>query len=110
MGSPASWAGGLSNQSATATGAAHAETCNAQSGVITTEALSTAAAGTETRTLTNSFITANSLVFVQVLGGGNTTQGIAVNVTPGAGSATIKFYNANAGALNGTLSYAFLVL
>lgn len=111
MGSPASWAGGLSNQSGTVTGAANAETLNAQTGVVTTESLNTAAGAVNTRTLTNSYITANSLVFVQIVGGTNTKYPIMVqSVVPAAGSATIKFMNNNAAALDGTLIYAFLIL
>lgn len=112
MGSPASWAGGLSNQSSTATGSGAAETCNAQAGVITTEALTTASGASSTRTLTNSFITANSLVFVQLMGGTNTVVvGVTAYVTAvAAGSATIKISNISGGALNGTVVYSFLVL
>jgi|SRR6184192_1028058 len=112
MGSPASWAGGLSNQSSTATGSGAAETCNAQSGVITTESLSTASGAVSTRTLTNSFITAASLVFVQIMGGSNTTVvGVTAFVSAvAAGSATIKIANISGSALNGTIVYSFLVL
>lgn len=112
MGSSASWAGGLSNQSGTATGSGAAETCNAQTGQITTESLTTAAAATSSRTLTNSFITANSLVFVSLAGGTNTTlAGVVITAgTPTAGSVPIKISNGNAAALNGTVVYNFLVL
>lgn len=105
MGSPASWAGGLSNQSGTATGAAGAETLNAQSGVITTEALSTAVDAVATRTLTNSFITAASIVFVQW--NGNTVAATSVSVATGV--ATIKAMPVGA-AFSGAQTYNFFIL
>lgn len=92
------------------TGEAHAETLNALIGTVTTEALSTASAATETRTLTNSNINANSFLLVEIVGGTNTTQGLDITVLCAAGSATIKFYNSSAAAVNGTLIYDFLVL
>lgn len=102
----------MSNQSATATGAAGAETCNAQTGVITTESLSTASGASSTRTLTNSFITANSLVFVQLMGGTNAVVlAVTAYVTAvAAGSCTIKINNLSGSSLAGTVVYSFLVL
>ena len=101
----------LSSSITTATGASHAETCNAQLGVITTEQLTTAAAGVEERTLTNNFIQSGSTIFIQMLGGGNTRYAVIPYVkSVAAGSCVIEFTNAHASALNGTLVYAFLVL
>ena len=101
----------LSAEIGSATGASHAETCNAQMGIITTESLTTAAAAVEERTLTNSFIAAGSNVIVNMIGGTNTRYAVIPYVkTVAAGSAVIEFTNAHASALNGTLVYSFLVL
>lgn len=111
MGSPASNVPNLSGGSSTATGTSLAETCNAQCGLVITESLTTAAAATIERVLTNSFITANSLVLVWLQGGGNTRYAgsiIVKSVT--AGSATLELTNLHASAWNGTIGYGFLVL
>lgn len=111
MGSPASNVPNLSGSSSTATGSGAAETLNAQCGLITTESLTTAAAGVSTRTLTNSLITANSLILVWIQGGTNTRLALIIGVTSQtAGSCVITITNAHASALNGTLVYGFLVL
>jgi len=95
----------------TATSTAGAATINTQSGLITTEALVTAAAATYTMTLTNSSITANSIVLVTVGKGTATTGEPAVHfVTPAAGSCVILIRNnAAAAALNGTIKIGFMV-
>ena len=96
----------------TATSTAGAATINAQTGVITTEALTTAAAATYTMTLTNSYIKAGSVVQVS-LGKGTATAGFPVVtwVTTSASTATIIIQNvAAAAALNGTITIAFNVL
>lgn len=100
----------LSGAVDTATGAAHAETLNAQAGIITTEALTTASAATESRTLTNDFIASDSVLIVQIAGGTNTRHGLIVDYVCAAGSATINITNTNASAVNGTLKYSFIVL
>lgn len=111
-GSKGSWLGGASSNSATATGAAGAETCNAQAGLITTEALTTASGATATRTLTNSMIGTDSIVLVSLQGGTNTVLlAVTAWVTAVAsGSATIKISNLSGSALNGSVGYAFLVI
>ena len=102
----------LSASIGTATGASHAETCNAQLGLITTESLSTASGATETRTLTNSYIQTGSILITWIQGGTNTTViGVTTMVSAlAAGSATIKISNISGSALNGTVVYGFLVL
>lgn len=96
----------------TATSTAGAATINAQSGQITTEALTTAAAASYTMTLTNSKITALSTVLVSVGKGTATTGEPSVHfVTPAAGSAVIIIRNnAAAAALNGTIKINFAVI
>lgn len=94
-----------------ATSTAAAATVNTQSGQITTEALSTAAAATYTFTLTNSLIKATSVVLVSVGKGTATTGEPAPHfVTPATGSVVILIRNdAAAAALNGTITINFVV-
>lgn len=96
----------------TATSTAGAATINHQAGVVTTEALSTAAASAYAFTLTNSRITTASIVILQLMGGTNTTRGIELRAIPGSGSATLSLYNNNVAgtALNGTLIFGFTVI
>jgi hypothetical protein len=96
----------------TATSTAGAATINKQAGVVTTEALTTAAASAYAFTLTNSRITTASVVILTLMGGTNTTRGIEMRAIPGSGSATLSFFNNNvaASALNGTLVFGFEVI
>lgn len=96
----------------TATSTAAAATINKQSGVVTTEALTTAAASAYAFTLTNTRITTSSIVLVMLMGGTNTTRGIECRAIPANGSAAISLYNNNVAgtALNGTLIFGFVVI
>ena len=96
----------------TATSTAGAATINHQAGVVTTEALTTAAASAYAFTLTNNRILASSIVLVMLMGGTNTTRGIECRAIPSAGSAAISLYNNNVAgtALNGTLIFGFVVI
>lgn len=96
----------------TATSTAGAATVNKQAGVITTEALTTAAAAAYAFTLTDSRITTSSIVLLQLMGGTNTTRGLELRAIPGSGSATLSIYNNNVAgsALNGTLIFGFVVI
>ena len=107
-------AGGLTvgTGTKTATATAGAATLSKPSGVVTSEALTTAAAATYTLTLTNTEIAATSQVLVSV-GNGTNSAGLPVlaTVTPGAGSAVIVVRNAHAAdAFNGTIKITFVVL
>ncbi len=94
----------------TGTSTGGAVTINKQSGVITTPSLSTAGATSYTITLTNSLITAASVVLLSYMGGTNTTLDINMSVVPGAGTATILINNlTSATALNGTVIIGFTV-
>jgi hypothetical protein len=96
----------------TASAVAGAATANAQVSVITSEALTTAADGTYTLTLTNNKVLTSSACFVK-MGWGTNSQGrpVVENVTPGSGSLVIVVRNyAAATALNGTLKFHVLVL
>lgn len=96
----------------TATSTAGAATINKQSGVITTEALTTASGSAYSFTLTNSEITTSSIVICTLMGGTNTKQGLSFTVVPSNGSAAISILNndISAAALNGTLIFGFVVL
>jgi hypothetical protein len=97
----------------TAVSTAGAATVNHTGGVITTEALTTAAGADYSFTLTNANIAPDSIVMVHVGGdGSNTTVPCAVHsIIPLAGSATFKVRNNHASAaLNGTLKIRFVSL
>ena len=86
-------------------------TINQPSGTITSATLTTAALGTASIVLTNSFIKANSKVFVTMQGYGGTGTPILSSVTPALGSVTIKLYNAHATvALNAAITVDFFVV
>ena len=90
----------------TATAAAGAVTLNSSRGVITSEALTTAADATYTLTWTNAAVAATSIPLCFVGNGTNSTSAPAINsVTPAAGSVVIivRNQNASAAALNGTI-------
>lgn len=90
----------------------HAATINHTSGLITTEALTTAAGADYTFTLTDANIGTDSVVFVTEGGGTNTTLPLIVHsIVPIAGSVTFKVRNGHASsALDGTLKLRFVSL
>ena len=96
----------------TATAVAGAATLNKNSGVVTTEALTTAAGAAYTLTLTDSSIAATDTVFASVAMGSATAGSPAIaSVTPAAGSVVIVVRNTTgAAALNGTLNVGFFAL
>ncbi len=96
----------------TATSTAGAATVNHQAGVITTEALTTAAAAAYAFTLTDSRILTTSVVVLTLMGGTNTTRGLELRAIPAAGSAAISIFNNNVAgtALNGTLIFGFEII
>lgn len=98
--------------SGTASATAGAATLNTTRGVITSEALTTAAGADYTLTLTNSKVAATDIVFATVQQGTNTTEGLSVQrITPGSGSVVILVRNTHASsALNGTIKVGFWVL
>jgi actin-like ATPase involved in cell morphogenesis len=99
----------LGMRTGTATATAGAATLNAESGVVTSEAITTAAAASYTLTITNSKIKATDMVFASVAYGTSTTGEPAINrITPADGSLVIIVRNeAAAAALNGTIKVAF---
>lgn len=95
----------------TATSTTGAATLNAESGTITTEALTTAAQASYTFTLTNSSIVATSIILAVVDKGTATTGGLVqAYTTPAAGSAVMIFQNPGSAAVNGTVKIRFLVI
>lgn len=96
----------------TATAVAGAATLAKGSGVVTSEALTTAAGATYTLTLTDTQIAAADQVFASVALGTATTGTPAVTtVKPAAGSVVIIVQNVHASAaLNGTIKIAFMTL
>lgn len=95
----------------TGTTSSFAVTLNTQKGVITTEALTTAAGSTQNITLTNSKMTADTVMLVTLGAGTNTAGTPLLFITPGSGSATITILNAHASAaLNGTLKIHFVLV
>jgi hypothetical protein len=96
----------------TATATTGAATLNKASGVITSEALTTAAGATYTLTITNSAIAATSHVVASVAYGTSTTgMPCVTRVTPAAGSLVIIVQNIHASAaLNGTIKVTFISL
>lgn len=95
----------------TATAASGAATLTKMAGVVTSEALTTAAGADYTLTLTNLDIAAADQVFASVSLGSATTGTPAVaTVTPGIGQVVIVVQNIHAtAALNGTIKIAFAV-
>jgi hypothetical protein len=92
----------------TATSTVHAATLNTQGGIITTESLSTAAGASYTFTLTDSLITATSVLQVAMYGLTNTGGNITLtSVTAASGSAVIVWTNTGGTAFNGTMTIAF---
>lgn len=93
----------------TATAVSGAATLNKSSGVITSEALTTAAAATYTLTITNNLVAVGDIPFASVSFGTNTTGLPEVSsVTAGAGTLVIVIRNAHASAaLNGTIKVSF---
>lgn len=112
MGLAASNVPELSADISMATASSGAATCNHQLCVITSEALTTAAAADYTLTLTNTFIDTGCAVFVTIGNGTNTTApAYAHSVAVTADSVVILVRNAHASAaLNGTIKITVLVV
>lgn len=95
----------------TATAVAGAATLNKLQGAVTSEALTTAANGIYTLTLTNSTIAAADMVIATAQNGTNTTEGLSIErIQPAAGSCVFILRNTAAAALNGTVVIKFLTI
>jgi len=96
---------------ANGTEATNAVTASGLVGVITTSALTAAAAGSYAITWTNTLIAATSSIHLTLMGGTNTMKNVQLQVVPGAGSAVVTIYNLSAdSALDGTIILAYTVL
>jgi len=96
---------------ANGTEASNAVTASGLTGVITTSALTAAAAGSYAITWTNTLIAATSSIHLTLMGGTNTMKNVQLQVVPGAGSAVVTIYNLSAdSALDGTIILAYTVL
>jgi hypothetical protein len=106
---PERWGVGTGTKTATAT--AGAATLSKSSGVITTEALTTAAGAAYTLTLTNTEVGTTDIVLASLNQGTNSAGlPVLVRASPGNGSATFIVQNMHASAaLNGTLQVRFVV-
>lgn len=95
----------------TATATAGAATLSKNAGVVTSEALTTAAGAVYTLTLTNTVIAATDTVLASVQNGTNTQGWVHLErVTPGSGSVAITVRNIHASeALNGTIKISYVV-
>jgi hypothetical protein len=96
----------------TATAVAGAATLAKNSGIITSEALVTAAGATYTLTVTDSVVTASDTIFASVWYGTATTGTPTVTICkPAAGSFQVIIQNISAATpLNGTLKIGFFAL
>jgi hypothetical protein len=106
------WAKTPQVDSGAATATAGAATLAKYAGVITSEALTTAAAALYTLTITNSKAAAGQIAMASLSNGTN-SQGTPqiVSVTPGSGTLVIVVRNDHASlALNGTLKVAYAIL
>jgi hypothetical protein len=93
--------------------ASHASTVtiDANVGVATLTGFTTAAAGTEAITITNSICTANSAILVSVSNkGANDAKMTQARVVPGAGSFVVHVINNGAAALNGDIIITFWII
>ncbi len=101
---------GLTVDSGTQVGS-NTPTINAPSGTITVGSVATAGLASRTVTLTNSFITADSKVFVSLGDYGGTGTPIVQKVTPAEGQVAIVIYNAHATvALSAAFDLDFFVV
>jgi hypothetical protein len=106
---------GLPFRPGQATAVSGAASLNQDAGTITSESLTTAAAGTYTLTVGCDLVTSNSVVQVSLSNGSNsagdpTLNTVAVGQTPGQASFVCVVTNRHAtNALNGTLKFAFVV-
>lgn len=89
----------------------HAGTLSKMAGVVTSEALTTAAGASQAFVITNTTVAAGDLVFVQSSGGTNTNLHVAFKAVTTANTITVTATNTAAvGALDGTLVFNFVVL
>lgn len=94
----------------TGTASSNAVTINAGSGIITTEALSTAAGATQAITLTNDRLAVGDVIFAMVDKGASAGQPVVANVVVTANTAVFTIQNIHASAaLNAAVKIYFVL-
>lgn len=97
--------------SSTVTLSSNAGTISKMAGVITTESLSTAAAGSQALTITNTLCASTDMVFVTRTGGTSAGGTPIIKAVPGSGSFVITLDNKHASAaFDGTFILSFLLV
>ena len=95
----------------TVTLSSNAGTLSKMAGVITTEALTTAAGSGQALTITNTLVAATDIIMVVRLGGTSANGTPIMKVVPGTGSFVVTLDNKHASAaFNGTFIIGFLVI
>lgn len=101
----------LDLDSSTATLVSNAATITTYACKVTTESLTTAAAGSQAFTITLTGAAATDLAFVQRAGGTNTRRSFNYDVVMTTNTATVTVYNVEpTNALNGTLIFNLWIL
>ncbi len=101
----------LNDKPGAVTCATNAATLNKRAGIITSEALTTAAGSAQALTITCNQCAVGDLIFVDVQGGTSTTGSAEMKVVPGAGSFVITLTNRHASAaFNGTFIIAYQIV
>lgn len=101
----------LDADSGTVTLSSNAGTISKMAGVITTESLSTAAAGAQALTITNTLCAATDIVLITRLGGTSAGGTPIFKAVPGSGSFVITVDNKHASAaFDGTFIIGFLLI
>jgi hypothetical protein len=101
----------LDADSGTVTLSTNAGTLSKMAGVITTEALTTAAGSAQALTITNTLCAATSIVLVTRSGGTSAAGTPIIKAVPGAGSFVITLDNKHASAaFDGTFVLSFLLI
>lgn len=89
----------------------NAGTLNATAGKVTSEALTTAAAGAQALALTNSLVEAADIVLATVIGGTSTTGSAELKAVATANTITFTLTNRHASAaFNGTFIIGYLLI
>lgn len=106
------WRQGVGGPAKLATAVSGAATLNKENGLITSEALTTAAGAEYTLTLANAGAKADDFIFVTLQNGTNTAGAPGVRTaTPTAGQIVIIIHNFHAtAALNGTIKIGYFTM
>lgn len=104
-------AGGNAAVALTGTGGTSTGTMTTSTALVTSAALTTAAGASHVATITYTGIAVGDIAMVTLVGGTNTTlAGLTAKAACTANTVTVTIANGNAAAVNGTISFAVLVL